>query len=147
MADLVSNYALGRVVEKIADAASSCAVLLLQANEAESTLVDRDTVADLLAETGTTEATATSYARKTGLTATVLVDTTNDWCDVDIGDQSWSPLGGATNNTLTKLVIAYQNSGTADTLATVLTLHDFAVTTDGSDVTAQVNTEGFFRAT
>ena len=146
MADGVFNIALGRVVEKIADSASACLVLLLQANEAESTLVDRDNVALMLAETGITEATATSYARKTGLTATIALDDTNDWCDVDIGDQSWSPLGGATNNTLTKLVIAYEESA-SDTGRVPLTHHDFAVTTDGSAVTAQVNTEGFFRAT
>lgn len=145
MADGVFNISLGSVVEKIRDSGSALLMLLLKANEAESTLVDRATVDAVLAEAGTTEADATSYARKTGLTGTITVDNTNDRVDVDIPDQTWSSLGGASNNTLTKLVIAYEESA-SDAGRIPLTHHDFALTTDGSDVTAEVNANGFFRA-
>ena len=145
MADQVFNISKGAFVEKIRDAGTNVLVLLLQANEAESTLIDRDTVALMLAEAGTTEATFTNYARKTGITGTITVDDTNDQVDVDIPDQTWTSAGGATNNTLTKLVTAYEESA-ADSGRIPMTHHDFAVTTDGSDITAQVNSAGFGRA-
>lgn len=145
MADGVFNISKGAFVEKIRDAGTNVLILLLQANEAEATLVDRDTVALMLTEAGTTEATFTNYARKTGLTGTITVDDTNDRVDVDVPDQTWTSAGGATNNTLTKLVTAYEESA-ADSGRIPMTHHDFAVTTDGSDITAQVNTAGFGRA-
>lgn len=145
MTDQVFNISKGAFVEKIRDAGTNVLVLLLQANEAESTLIDRDTVALMLAEAGTTEATFTNYARKTGITGTITVDDTNDRVDVDIPDQTWTSAGGATNNTLTKLVTAYEESA-ADSGRIPMTHHDFAVTTDGSDITAQVNSAGFGRA-
>ena len=145
MADQVFNISKGAFVEKIRDAGTNVLVLLLQANESESTLIDRDTVALMLAEAGTTEATFTNYARKTGITGTITVDDTNDRVDVDIPDQTWTSAGGATNNTLTKLVTAYEESA-ADSGRIPMTHHDFAVTTDGSDITAQVNSAGFGRA-
>lgn len=145
MADGVFNYAKGRVVEKIADAATNVGVMLLQANEAEATLIDRTDLAALLAAPGNTEATATSYARKTGITGTITVDTTNERVDVDIPDQTWSPLGGATNNTLTKAVTYYEDAA-ADATRIPMTHHDWPLTTDGSSATMQVNASGFFRA-
>lgn len=145
MADGVFNISKGAFVEKIRDAATNVLVLLLKANEAESTMIDRDTVDALLAEVGTTEADFTNYARKTGITGTITVDDTNDRVDADIPDQTWTSAGGATNNTLTKLIVAYEESA-ADTGRIPLTHHDFAVTTDGSDITAQVNAAGFARA-
>jgi hypothetical protein len=144
MADFVFNIAKGAVAEKIRDGAANCLMLLLKANEAEATLKDRADVAAILAN-GSTEADFTNYARKTGLTGTITVDNTNDRVDVDIPDQTWTAAGGATNNTLTKLVIAYQEAA-ADASRIPLTSHDFAVTTDGSDIIAQVNASGFYRA-
>ena len=145
MADGVFNISKGAFVEKIRDTGTNILIVLLQANEAESTLIDRDTVALMLAEAGTTEATFTNYARKTGITGTITVDDTNDRVDVDIPDQTWTSAGGATNNTLTKLIVAYEESA-ADSGRIPMTHHDFAVTTDGSDITAQVNAAGFGRA-
>lgn len=145
MANGVFNIAKGSFVEKIRDSATVVLILLLKANEAEATLIDRTTVALMLAEAGTTEADFTNYARKTGLTGTITVDNTNDRADVDLPDQTWTTAGGATNNTLTKLVVAYEESA-ADSGRIPLTHHDFAATTDGSDLTAQVNAAGFGRA-
>ena len=145
MADGVFNIAKGAVAEKVRDAASNLGVLLLQANEAEATLIDRADLAALLGAAGNTEATATNYVRKTGITGTITVDNTNNRVDVDIPDQTWTALGGTTNNTLTKLIIFYDEGGT-DSTRIPLTHHDFAITTDGSDVTAQINAAGFYRA-
>ena len=145
MANGVFNIAKGSFVEKIRDTATDVLVLLLKANEAETTLVDRTTVALMLAEGGTTEADFTNYARKTGITGTITVDNGNDRVDVDMPDQTWTTAGGATNNTLTKLIVAYEDTA-ADSGRIPLTHHDFAATTDASDLTAQVNAAGFGRA-
>lgn len=143
MADFVFNIAKGAAAEKIRDSGSACLMLLLKTSEADATMKDRDTVADLLG--ANTEADFTNYARKTGLTGTITVDDTNDRVDVDIPDQTWTSAGGATNNTLTDLIVAYQESA-ADSGRIPLTCHDFAVTTDSSDLTAQINASGFYRA-
>jgi hypothetical protein len=144
MANGVFNIAKGAFVEKIRDGASNLLILLLKTNEAEATLIDRDTVADILAN-GSTEADFTNYARTTGITGTITVDDTNDRVDVDMPDQTWTSAGGTTNNTLTKAIVAYQESA-ADSGRIPLTHHDFAATTDGSDLTLVVNAAGFARA-
>lgn len=145
MADGVFNIAKGAAAEKFRDGAANGIVLLLVANEAEATLIDRDELAAMLAEAGTTEAVFTNYARKTGLTGTITVDDSNDRVDVDIPDQTFTAAGNGVNETTTKLIVAYEEAA-ADATRIPLTHHDFAVTTDGSDVTAQFNAAGFFRA-
>jgi hypothetical protein len=144
MSNGVFNIAKGAVAEKFRDGSGSGLILLLKVSQADASLVDHATVAAMLAG-GNTEADFTNYARKTSLTGTITVDNTNDRVDVDIADQTWTSAGGASNNTLTKLVVAYQESA-ADSGRIPLTHHDFALTTDGSDITAQINSAGFFRA-
>lgn len=145
MADGVFNIAKGAVAEKIRDSGTVVLVLLLKANETESALVDHDDLSVLLGAAGNTEADFTNYARKTGITGTITVDDTNDRVDVDIPDQTFTSAGGASNNTLTKAIVAYEESA-SDSGRVPLTHHDFAATTDGSDLTLQVNAAGFYRA-
>lgn len=145
MANQIFNISKGAFAEKIRDAATVVLALLLKANEAESTLIDRATVDALLAEAGNTEADFTNYLRQTGITGTVTVDNVNDWVDADLPDQTWASAGGASNNTLTKLIIAYEESA-SDAGRVPLSHHDFTVTTDGSDITAQIASTGFGRA-
>lgn len=145
MADAIFNIVKGAFVEKFRDAAANGILMLLQANEAEATLIDRDTLALMLAEAGTTEADATNYARKTALTGTITVDDTNDRVDVDLADQTFASLGGAVNNTLTKAVVAYEESP-SDAGRIPLSHHDAALTTNGGPVTVQFNIAGFGRA-
>jgi hypothetical protein len=141
MADVVFNIAKGAAVEKFRDGAANGLVLLLIAADTDDAMRDTDTVTALLA-TGANEATDGSYARKTGLTGSITVDDTNNRVDIDIPDQTWTALAGSA---ITDLVVAYEEAA-ADTTRIPLTLHDFAVTPDGSDVTAQFNASGFFRA-
>lgn len=144
MADFVFNIAKGAVAEMIRDSAANVGIILLKTAEADATMKDYDTLAALIAGTPD-EADFTDYARKTGITGTITVDDTNDRVDVDIPDQTWTGAGGASNNTLTDLVTYYQNAA-ADATRIPMTNHDFAVTTDDSDLTAQVNASGFYRA-
>lgn len=145
MANGVFNISKGSAVEKVRDGASVCIVMLLKANEAEATLIDNNELNEMLLDAGTTEAVFTNYARKVGLTATITVDDTNERADLDIPDQTWTAAGNGANDTLTKLIVAYEESA-SDVGRIPLTHHDFAVTTDGSDLTAQFNASGFFRA-
>lgn len=157
MADGVFNIAKGRVNELVTrvdtndPTNSALIIVLLQAGEADGTLEDYDDLSTLLAAAGNTEATFTNYARKT-LTDTDLTtptpDDTNNRMDADFPDQTWTSAGGATNNTLVKLLVCYDSDTTGGTDSNIipLTHHDFAVTTDGSDLIAQVAAAGFYRA-
>jgi hypothetical protein len=153
----VYNISKGRVIEfynrvKSNDpAASTIRIFLMKANETEIDLVDHDDMAAMFGATGNTEADFTNYANKnlsdTALAALPAPDDTNDRYEVDLPDQTWTSAGGATNNTLTKLVTAYDDDGSdTDSNTIPMTHHDFAVVTDGSDLTAQFNALGFFRA-
>jgi hypothetical protein len=143
MADFVFNIAKGAAAEKVRDSATVLGFVLLKTAESDAAMKDRATLATVVANS--TEADFTNYARKTGVTATLTVDTTNDRVDLDIPDQTWTSAGGATNNTLAKLVIYYEESA-ADSGRVPLTAHDFVVTTDGTDLTAQIAAAGFYRA-
>lgn len=156
MANQLFNIAKGRVAELAArvnanDPTNSVFVMLVLATsgiESDATLQDVDTVAALVAGT-TNEVTNTGYARKvldqTG-GITVTVDDTNNWVDVDIPDQTWT--GVAAGDGWNDIVMAYDSDSTGGTDANAIpmTMHDFVITPDGSDVTAQIAAAGFFRA-
>lgn len=156
MADGVFNIAKGRVNEYVNrvdsndPTNSALVVVLLQVAEADATLEDYDDLSALLAGSNT-EATFTNYARKvltdTDVTAPTP-DDTNNRQDADIPDQTWTSAGGATNNTLVKMLVCYDNDTTAGTDANIipLTYHDFSITTNGNDLSALINAAGFYRA-
>jgi hypothetical protein len=144
MADQVFNIAKGSFIEKFRDSAAAGGLMLLKTAESDATLIDYDTLAQILGGSNV-EADFTNYARKTGLTGTITVDDTNNRVDLDIPDQTWSAAGGASNNTLAKAIFFYQESA-ADSGRVPISHHDFVVTTDGSDVTLQVNAAGIARA-
>ena len=147
MANGVFNIALGRAAyyATLPAASDRIRVILLKTAQADDTLRDHDTLAQVL--TANTEADFTAYARKTATGVLITVNDTSNLVDVDMDDITWANAGGATNNTLVKLLTAYDPDGTDTTANMVpLTFHDFAVTTDGSSITAQVAATGFFRA-
>jgi hypothetical protein len=151
MADGVFNISLGEVKERAKLSAANDAlifVLLVSSGiVADATLRDYDDLSTLLAGTSD-EATFTNYVRKNVTTATITVDDTNERVDIDVADQTWTAAGGGTNNTLAKLLVTHDPDTTTGTDTTVipLTFHDFSVTTDGSDLTAQIAAAGFYRA-
>lgn len=144
MADLVFNIAKGKVkyYSELPAANDALIVILLESSglEADSTLKDYDDVAALIA--GTTNEQTTG-GRKTVTSVTVTVDDTNDRVDIDFADQTWTALTG---NAVGALLIAYDPDTTTGTDSTLvpLTKHDWAITPDGTDVTATV--ANFFRA-
>jgi hypothetical protein len=144
MTDQIFNISKGAFAEMIRDTGSKTLVLLLTVNQADADLLDHEDLAALLAAANT-EAIFTSYGRKVDIVETLFVDHPNDRVDVDLPDQTWSPAGNGTNETLTKLVTAYENAA-ADATRIPMSHHDFAVLTDGSDLTAQINAAGIMRA-
>lgn len=114
----------------------------------DATLVDLDDFAAIEADANTAEVTNSGYARKslteTGPGITVTYDDTNDRVDVDTPDQTWTAVAAGT--AWTDLVFGFDNDTTAGTDSAILpmTLHDFAVTPDGSDITGTIAV--FFRA-
>lgn len=144
MADGVFNISKGAFVEKFRDGSGAGILLLLKVNQVEDSLLDHDTLAALFGAANT-EADFTNYARKTSLTGSITVDDVNNRVDVDLPDQTWTSAGGASDNTLTKAITAYQESA-ADSGRIPLTHHDFAATTDGNDLTLEFNAVGFARA-
>lgn len=145
MADGLFNIGRGVVGELLEDDATKFGVMLLKAAEADDTLNNYDDLSALLAAAGNTEADFTNYARKTGLTATDSVDDANNNRQADLPDQTWTGAGGTTDNTLVKAIVFYDEGGT-DSTRIPLTHYDFAVTTDGSDLTLQFNSSGFWQS-
>ena len=149
MANFVFNYGKGKVA-RYADLPASgdkvwMMVLATSGIESDATLIDKATITALVSGT-TNEVTNSGYSRKDITTGvTVTVDTANDRTDVDCGDQTWTAVsaGDGWND----IVIYYDPDGTnTDSQNVPLTQHDFVVTPDGSDITAQIASAGFFRA-
>lgn len=154
MADFVFNIAKGRVAElynrvDTNDPANSALVVVAinRGAATDATMKDYDTLDALLADVAVAEVTNTGYARKVLTDADIsalTVDDTNDRMPCDIADQVWT--GVAAGDAWTDLVICYDSDTTAGTDANIvpLTCHAFAITPDGSDITAGVS--DFFRA-
>jgi hypothetical protein len=159
MADFQFNIAKGRIVEfatriNANDPVNSVFQVSLWNYGAatDDTIGDLDTVALVESNANAAELTSgtnANYARKTldntgGITITV--DDTNNRTDVDFPDLTWAALGAGT--AITDLMVQYDSDSTAGTDANQVpcTSHDFAVTPDGSDVTAVVAAAGFFRS-
>jgi len=155
MADFVFNISKGRVAElynrvDLSDPAN--AVLVIAAwviTATDAAMIDVDDFAALEAVSLVAEVTNTGYARKV-LTDTDLVafapDDTNDRVDLDIPDQTWTSVSAG--DVWSDLTINYDSDSTAGTDANIVpcTLHDFVVTPNGGDITAQIAATGFFRA-
>lgn len=134
MADLVFNLVKGAWAEMIRDGVNIQLVPFDAGATTDATLRDLDTLASVIA-TGT-ERNANGWNRKaiSNASVTLTVDDTNDRVDVDIADQTWPGVtAGATTD-----IIAAEDLGGADSADRPISLHDFAISPDGSDVVAQV---------
>lgn len=151
MADLVFNIAKGRVAELYnrVDAAdpSTARLYVIPVNAGavtDAALVDCATFAAVITA-GVTERTANGWNRKelgAADLAALAADNTNDRMATDIGDQTWTAV---TADATTDLIICYSATASPTNAQLVpLTCHDWAVTPDGSDVTATIS--DFFRA-
>ena len=158
MADQPFNIAKGRVVEwynrvESNDPTNAAFILVvLKVAEADATLIDYDDLSTLLGAAGNTEADFTNYARKVltdaDLDAFPAPDDTNNRYDIDLPDQVFTAAGGGTDNNLVKILICYDSDTTGGTDSNIIPCahYDFVATTDGSNLTAEINSAGFYRA-
>lgn len=149
MADGIFNIAKGKHaelwdrVEQNDPTNAVIVVMLLTVVEADATLEDYDTFAAILAGSNT-EATATNYARvslsDTDLSSAAAVDDTNNRMDVTGPNVLWSALGGASNESLVKVIFGYDSDSTGGTDANIVPLYhyDLTYTTTGNNF--QINT-------
>ncbi|TXL91585.1 hypothetical protein [Streptomyces sp. IB2014 016-6] len=143
MADLVNNISKGRFVHYGATAqagtggAKLVAVVLAAAGlGTDDQLQDAATLTAVLAVA--TE--QTTMGRKTLSGVTAAVNNTANTASIDAADVTWTAAGGAATG---KLVICFDPTGSsADGALVPLTVHDFAVTPDGTDITAQISVDG-----
>ncbi len=142
MANIVFNIAKGRVVElynrvKSNDPANSALVLVPLETSGlvgDSTMVDYDDLSALLA--GATNE-QTTMGRKTltdaDLASLPAPNDTSDYYEVSLPTVTWT---AATGNAISKICVCYDSDTTGGTDSNIvpLTLFDFAITPDGSDV-------------
>ncbi|TKG58882.1 hypothetical protein [Prauserella endophytica] len=156
MADFQFNVAKGRIAELArrvdgGDPANSrlLVVAINRGAATDATMRDYDTLAALLGDAAVAEVTNTGYARltRTAAQVTVTVDNSGDVQNVSIGTLSFGSISAGT--AWTDIVVCYIPDGVtpgADSTAIPLTNHTFAVTPDGTSVTATENASGFFGA-
>lgn len=154
MGNFVFNRSKGRVTElaervNANDPTNSIFVLeAINSTATDATLMDLDDFAAIESDANTAEATNSGYARKTFAdgTLTITYDDTNDRTAIDVADQTWTAVA-TSPGAWTDLVTGYDSDSTAGTDSAIrpMTQHDFAVTPDGSDITATI--ADFFRAT
>lgn len=150
MADFIYNRAKGRFIEwgervNADDPANSVLVIMVLATsgiESDAALKDKDDFAAIVSG-ATNEVTNVNYARKSLNQASGIVityDDTNDWVTIDCADQTWSAVaaGDGWNDGVT----GYDSDSTGGTDSGILPIsqHDFVVTPDGGDITAQITT-------
>lgn len=152
MSNIVFNIAKGRIAELYARVENSdptnAAFILVPIEtsglESDATLIDKDTLADVLS--GTTNE-QTTIGRKTltdaDLAAVPAPDDANDRNDLSLPTVTWT---GATGNPISKILVCYDSDTTGGTDANIvpLTLFDFVATPSGLDIV--VNSGAFFRA-
>jgi hypothetical protein len=146
MADVVFNVAKGKLAYYAGLPGTDdalIAVLLQSGGQADNVLIDNDTLADVLANNA--EAAFTNYSRKTLTGVSVTVDDLTNVVRIDADDLTWTSAGGATNNTLAKLLICYDpdTTGGNDSEIIPLTAHDVGLTTDGSTIIITLHSDGF----
>jgi hypothetical protein len=149
------NIAKGRVAhyfdQAVTGAPDLTMRLLVEAGlQGDGVLADHNNMADLLAATND-EATFTGYAAKTLSSPRVVVDDENDRvvCDNTTATTiTWSPAGGAVNNTLRKAIVCYVPAPGTSTDAAIIPLlaYDISVVTDGNPLVITINAAGLYVA-
>ncbi len=152
MSNITFNVAKGKVNEyydrvKNNDPANSALILVpieTSGLESDATLIDKDDLAAVLS--GATNE-QTTMGRKTLTDADLSSGSPTDASDYNgrsLPTVTWT---GATGNAISKILVCFDSdtTGGADSAIVPLTLFDFAITPDGSDV--QLTGGEFFRAT
>lgn len=155
MGNAAFNVAKGRAIElvnrvKVGDPSASrlYAIPVDRAAVSDATLIDCDDFAAVITA-GVTERNANGWSRITLAAADITAvapDDTNDRQAGDTIDLSWAGPTGGTGNQVTDVVFCYAAVASPTNAQLVpLSIHTFAITPDGSAVSATVT--DFYRAT
>ncbi len=160
MANDLFNIARGRIGYYMADALglsganSRHVTVVLSLVETDDALNNHDDLGAVIAATGNAQANATGYARIETAAAGITInidDTANDAEAVVDADQTWTSVANNdTNGDWNKLLCCYDADNATGTDANIvpLTYHDFVVTPNGGNITADFDqTNGFWRST
>lgn len=146
MTSLVNTFAKGRFIEKCSLPLGTDNILVIPL---QTTALPTDTVLRNCANLGAVftagglEATFTTYARKVLAAADITIgnNTTTFVATAAFATQVWAAAGGALNNNLSRIVLAYRpTSGTADSGCMVLATLDYVGSTTGGALTAVLGT-------
>lgn len=156
MADQVFNIALGRVTElynrvDINDPANSVLLFIVYSvvGDQDAAVKDVTDVAALEALANVAEVTNVGSERKILTDADLVAfapDNANNRIDLDLPDQTWVAVEAG--DIWSDIAICYDSDSTGGIDAGIVTMtwHDFAVTPNGGDITAQIFVDGFYRA-
>ena len=159
MANQLMNFARGAIgwysdpLRGLVAANSRLVIVILQVSVADDALNNFDELEALLADAGNTEALSTGYSRIEVAAANItwtVDDTGNDAQAIFDADQVFSGISQAASESWVKLLVCYDadNGVGDDGDIIVLTHHDFAVTPNGGDITADFDqTNGFYGST
>ncbi len=143
--DVVTLRGYGRAIELNVRVPNQGTIVALEVVQADDALRDHADMAALLAAANTEQNDA-SYARKTALTFTLNEDTTNNRGELTVPNQTWT---GQAGDPWVKLVFAIQD-GAGDANLVVITAHDFDITPNTGDITADLSgnspAQTFYRA-
>ena len=149
MGNVVLNDAKGAIAEIIRDGADLI-VIPLSAGDTDANLADgygtSPTTLDNFLGGAPNEQTAGGWSRKViaNGSITLTIDDSGNLAKVILPDQTWT--GPTAGNNTTDIAICID--GASDAVRRVLTVHDFVVTADGNDVTADFHaTNGFWSST
>lgn len=151
MADFVFNISLGRVVQyalNVQDNDPAASIFRMHAwvtSAADDLMNNADTVTELEAVTGVTEATPYTNQIMTDTDITVTVDDTANDVEVDSNDVTFTAVSAQT--AWDTVSISYNDAGDDnDSNSLLQTSHLFDVTPNGGDITAQFGANGWFGA-
>ena len=154
MADKVAVASLGRArtwADSINAGSAKLGVVLLAAGmEADTTLIQRMTLAEVLGVAQNKEAAwsgGTAYQRLIYSAVTVTVNAANARIDLDVADPFWlAAASQATKYDLGKVGFFYTPSaGSANSSWLPFSWTDFPVTADGSKLQPELDAAGFYR--
>jgi len=146
LASIVFNISKGRFIQYASLPAANDAIIIVPLEsaglEADSVLIDYDTLAALLAASNNEQ---TTMGRKTAAGIVITVDDTANTASFDMTDPVWA---AATGNQTGAVLVCYDPDTTGGTDADIipLTKHDFVITPNGGDITGQVAATGVGRA-
>ncbi len=139
MGNVLFNVAKGRQAYYASLPAANDALVLVPLESsglvADATMVDYDTLADILAGASNEQTTA---GRKTLANVTATVDDTNDRVNIDADDVTWT---APTGNAVGAVVVCYDPDTTGGTDADLVPLskHDLTGTPDGNNFTLTIS--------